>query len=83
MTYNDWTRALEMSILIVKFSNDVSLPAIIQTQNTYCLGPEVIRLRRVPTLCTIGLKKHGVTLEQHLRTPSKCESERRKVGFLI
>ena len=60
MTYNDWTRALEMSILIVKFSNDGSFPVIIQTQNMESLGPEVIRLRMVPTLCAIGLKKHGV-----------------------
>ena len=34
MTYDDWTRALETSILIVKFSNDVSFPVIIQVQNT-------------------------------------------------
>ena len=33
MTYNDSTRALETSILIVKFSNDVSFSVIIQTQN--------------------------------------------------
>ena len=33
MTYNAWTWALEMSIQIVKFSNDVSIPVIIQTQN--------------------------------------------------
>ena len=26
MAYIDWTRALETSILIVKFSNDVSFP---------------------------------------------------------
>ena len=33
MTYDAWTWVLEMSILIVKFSNDVSFPVIIQTQN--------------------------------------------------
>ena len=33
MTYNDWIQALETSIRIVKFSNDVSFLVIIQTQN--------------------------------------------------
>ena len=33
MTYNDWIWALQTSILTVKFSNDVSLPVIVQTQN--------------------------------------------------
>ena len=33
MTYNYRIQALEMSILIVKFSNDVNFPVIIQTQN--------------------------------------------------
>ena len=30
---NDWIRALETPILIVKFSDDGSFPVIIQTQN--------------------------------------------------
>ena len=40
-------------------------------------------MRRVPTLCTIGLKKHGVKLETNLQTTSKHESESKKVGLLI
>ena len=63
MTYNDWKRTLETSILIVKVSADVSFPIIIETQNTYSLGPDVIRLHSAPTFCTIRLKKHGVKLE--------------------
>ena len=63
LTCNDWTQVLETFILIVKFSNDVSFPVSIQTQNTLSLEPDVIHLRRVPTLCTIGLKKYSVKLE--------------------
>ena len=33
MTYKDWIRALETSILIVKLLSDISFPVIIQTQN--------------------------------------------------
>ena len=71
MTYNDWTRSLETSITIVKFSNDVSFHVIIQTQNTQSLRPEVIRLRRVPTFSTIGLKMHGVKLRTRPYDPFK------------
>ena len=39
--------------------------------------------RRLPSFCTIWLKEHGVELGTRLRTPSKCESERKKVELLI
>ena len=63
MPYSDWIRVLETSMLIVKLSNDFSFPVIIKTQNMSSLGAEVIRFCRVPILCVIGLKKHGIKLE--------------------
>ena len=39
--------------------------------------------RRLPSFCKTWLKEHAVELGTRLRTPSKCESERKKVELPI
>ena len=80
MTYKNWIRALEMSILIVKFSNDVIFP-VIKYKHKISLRPEVIRLCSVPTLFTIGLKKHGVKLGTRPYDPFKVWQWKEKDGI--